>query len=91
MTAKLTPGWVPPWQDMPTLCKHICCSDVTVTKWVAEGILPAPRKRGGKLMWKWSEVDERLTVGAQPQGTTSTPEDEIARNVRLAIENHANH
>ena len=26
------------------------------------GILPPPRKHGGKLMWKWSEVDDRLTT-----------------------------
>jgi hypothetical protein len=49
--------------DMATLCEHICVSSGTVDNWVAQGILPPPRKRGGKLMWKWAEVDERLTVG----------------------------
>lgn len=55
--------FIPPWMDMPTLCKHICASPPTVDSWVAQGILPPPRKRGGKLMWKWQEVDERLTLG----------------------------
>lgn len=54
----------PPWQDMPTLCRNICASTTTVDNWVAKGILPPPRKRGGKLMWKWSEVDKYLTDGA---------------------------
>jgi len=55
--------WIPPWMDTPTLARHICVSEQTVMNWVSQGILPAPRKRGGKLLWKWSEVDERLTVG----------------------------
>ena len=58
--------FVPPWLDKATLAKCICASDTTIDIWVAQGILPPPRKRGGKLMWKWSEVDERLTVGGAP-------------------------
>ena len=54
---------VPPWQDLPTLCRNICVSSTTVDNWVARRILPPPRKRGGKLMWKWSEVDKALTEG----------------------------
>ena len=61
MTANIKPGWVPPWLDMPTLCAHICCSPNTVDKWVKEGILPPPRRRGGKQMWRWAEVDEYLS------------------------------
>lgn len=90
MSTKTHPDFIPPWQDMPTLCAHICASPNTVNTWVEQGILPPPRKRGGKLMWKWSEVDERLTVGA-PKGIPSTPEDEFDQNVRRAIESHANH
>jgi predicted DNA-binding transcriptional regulator AlpA len=48
---------------MMTLCKHISCSPKTLDDWVAQGILPPPRKRGGELMWKWSEVDDYLTHG----------------------------
>ena len=57
-------GSLPPWQDMATLCDNICACPDTVDAWVAKGILPPPRKIGGKNMWKWSEVDERLTNGA---------------------------
>lgn len=60
---KLT--YPPPWQDMATLCAHICISPSTVDKWVLEGIIPPPRKKGGKLMWKWSEVDEMLSGGSK--------------------------
>jgi hypothetical protein len=62
-TASSHDALIPPWQDMATLCKHISCSADTVESWVADGILPPPRNRGGKLMWKWSEVDDYLTHG----------------------------
>lgn len=58
-------GLIPPWQDMATLCRHISCSPSTVERWVAEGILPPPRKRGGESLWKWSEVDDYLTHGGE--------------------------
>jgi predicted site-specific integrase-resolvase len=72
--------FIPPWQDMPTLCRHICITPTTVDTWVAQGILPPPRKRGGKLMWKWSEVDEKLTIGgASPDSTAERIRDATRR------------
>jgi hypothetical protein len=53
----------PPWQDSVTLAAHISVSVSTLENWVAAGILPPPRKRGGKLMWKWAEVDKQLSEG----------------------------
>jgi len=81
----------PPWQDIGTLAKHICAATTTVENWVASGILPPPRKRGGKLMWKWSEVDAWLTEGrkdGQPNLATEIrdgvrKEREADRNARL--------
>jgi predicted DNA-binding transcriptional regulator AlpA len=51
---------------MVTLCSNICASASTVENWVAKGILPPPRKHGGKLMWKWEEVDDWLTNRTNP-------------------------
>lgn len=56
----MTLPYPPPWMDSPTLAAHICVSAATVDNWVRQGILPPPRKRGGKLMWKWAEVDRYL-------------------------------
>ena len=53
----------PPWMDTVTLAEHICVSTNTIDNWVVQGVLPPPRKRGGKLMWRWAEVDERLANG----------------------------
>lgn len=80
----------PPWMDMPTLCAHICATPPTVDLWVTKGILPAPRKRGGKLMWKWSEVDDYLTNG-QAGGSPDAEAERIRDGTRRAAENRAGH
>jgi predicted site-specific integrase-resolvase len=51
------PGFIPPWQDAPTLCAHLCISEGTLDNWVRQGILPPAKARGGKRMWEWAEVD----------------------------------
>jgi hypothetical protein len=76
--AKAFLPYPPPWQDIVTLAQHLCCSTNTIENWVGQGILPAPRKRGGKLMWKWDEVDRKLTVGAE--GASPDQEAERIRN-----------
>jgi predicted DNA-binding transcriptional regulator AlpA len=88
MTGALTP---PPWLDTPTLCQHICCSPTTIETWVKQGILPPPRKRGGKLMWKWSEVDAYLTNG-NPDGSPDTEAERIRNGARQELaEGRARH
>ena len=82
MSARPIP-YPPPWMDMPTLCQHTCLTPNTVEAWVAQGILPAPRKRGGKLMWKWSEVDEKLTVG-EVGGSPDDQAEKIRNGARRA-------
>ncbi len=67
----LIDGFVPPWQDKEVLAICTSNSPDTIDNWQAQGILPPPRKRGGKLMWKWAEVDAWLTGGR--------PIDEVAR------------
>jgi hypothetical protein len=69
----------PPWQDIGTLARHVSICPNTVDNWVTQGILPPPRKRGGKLMWKWEEVDAWLSKGGQ-DGPPST-----ATEVRNAV------
>jgi hypothetical protein len=59
----------PPWQDKETLAAHLSVSSNTVENWSAQGRLPPPRKIGGKVMWKWSEVDEKLTLGGEGPDT----------------------
>jgi predicted DNA-binding transcriptional regulator AlpA len=90
MTAKTYPNFVPPWQDIATLAAHICVSPATVDNWVRDGILPQPRKRGGKLMWKWAEVDEKLTLG-EAGGEPETDAERIRNGTRRAAETRTGH
>lgn len=86
----MTDTFIPPWQDMNTLCKHICAAPNTVDNWVARGILPPPKKRGGKLMWKWSEVDKYLTDGA-PNSSEESELDRVRNGTRRAAEASTGH
>lgn len=80
----------PPWMDMPTLCRHISCSSTTVETWAKQGILPPARKRGGKLMWKWSEVDAYLTDG-KPGGSPDREAEDVRESTKRALEASARH
>jgi len=83
----LAHGFIPPWLDMDMMCLCLPISSNTVDKWVKDGLLPPPRLKGGKQMWKWSEVDEYLTSGG---AQSLDPEAERIKNAtRRAIENRA--
>jgi predicted site-specific integrase-resolvase len=69
----------PPWQDAETLCAHVCIGERTLDAWVRQGILPPAKMRGGKRMWKWSEV-ERYMEG----NTAIVPEQDLAQKVHHA-------
>lgn len=88
MTAKTHPDFIPPWQDMPTLCGNICATPNTVDSWVKEGLLPQPRRVKGKQMWKWAEVDAYLSAGGSQSGD---PEAERIKNDTRKAEAHADH
>jgi predicted DNA-binding transcriptional regulator AlpA len=77
-------SYPPPWQDTMTLAQHICVSPSTIENWVAAGILPPPRKRGGKLMWKWSEVDTCLSEGNNSSENEATGIRDAVRREREA-------
>lgn len=81
----MTLPYPPPWMDSPTLAAHICVSAATVDNWVRQGILPPPRKRGGKLMWKWAEVDRYLTDGSVG-GSPDAEAEEIRNGTKRASE-----
>ena len=80
----LREGFVPPWLDKATLILCTGFGSTTIDTHVANKVLPPPRKRGGKLMWKWSEVDEWLTVGKSVK-----PAENKAERIRNAARNEA--
>lgn len=87
---KLHP-YPPPWQDIETLAWHISASVSTVETWVAKGVLPAPIKHGGKLMWKWSEVDAWLSSGGLNKAPNTATEVRDAVKREREADRHAGH
>ena len=87
MTFKPQKGWIPAWMDAATLAANISVSVDTIPNWVAAGILPPGRQRGGKLMWKWSEVDAMLTDGPAEKGSVT----DAVRREREADRRHVGH
>jgi predicted site-specific integrase-resolvase len=71
---------VPSYVDIERLCVELCISPRTVDAWIRLGILPAPRQRGGKRLWKWGEVEAYL----DRDGDTSP--DREADDVRRATQ-----
>lgn len=85
----MTLPYPPPWMDSNTLCEHICISPATVDNWVKNGILPPPKKRGGKLMWKWLEVDRYLSE--RGEGSPDAEAERVRNGTKREAEGRAGH
>lgn len=69
---------MPEWVDRQRLMVEACLSDETVDAWVRQGLLPEPKKRGGKLMWRWATVDDYLENG-NPDEQPSQDNDRVVK------------
>jgi hypothetical protein len=67
----------PPYQDLRTLSEHICAAESTIENWVRQGLFPAPKKIGGKNLWRWKEVEKHLARGDDL--SAASPSDELRR------------
>lgn len=43
--------------SVKTVAQRLDCNASTVTDYANRGLLPRPRKIGGMVRWKWSEVE----------------------------------
>lgn len=79
---------VPAYVDVARLCRELCICERTAEAWVRQSILPAPKLRGGKRLWKWMEVERYLDDGGPSVSPSADAEAERVRNVtkRLAEE-----
>ena len=68
----------PPFQDLRTLAAHICASEHTIENWVKMGLLPTPKRVGGKRLWEWKKVQQHL-AGADSPASSST--DDLAKRI----------
>jgi predicted DNA-binding transcriptional regulator AlpA len=54
---------VPEYVSRQTACRELDMSDDTFDKYVREGTLPQPKRRGGLTRWKWAEISAALDGG----------------------------
>ena len=54
---------VPEYVTRQRAAAELCMSDDTFDKYVREGILPSPKRRGKLTRWKWSEIVAVLDGG----------------------------
>ena len=55
---------VPAYVCRQTAARELDMSDDTFDKYVREGILPQPKRRGELKRWKWSEIVAALDGGS---------------------------
>ena len=55
---------VPEYVTRQRAATELCMSDDTFDKYVREGILPSPKRRGKLTRWKWVEIVSVLDGGA---------------------------
>ena len=55
---------VPEYVTRQRAAAELCMSDDTFDKYVREGVLPSPKRRGGLMRWKWSEIVSLFDGGA---------------------------
>lgn len=80
MVYKPPPGFIPPFQDLPTLAAHTCLGESTIERMVKEGRFPQPRKnKCGKNLWVWREVESFLSA---PEDETVVELDRIREATR---------
>ena len=47
---------VPEYVTRQRAAAELCMSDDTFDRYVREGVLPSPKRRGKLMRWKWSEI-----------------------------------
>ena len=55
---------VPEYVTRQRAAAELCMSDDTFDRYVREGVLPSPKRRGKLMRWKWSEIVSVLDGGA---------------------------
>ena len=55
---------VPEYVTKQRAATELCMSDDTFDKYVREGILPSPKRRGKLTRWKWLEIVTILDGGS---------------------------
>ena len=55
---------VPEYVTRQRAAAELCMSDDTFDRYVREGVLPSPKRRGKLTRWKWSDIVAALDCGS---------------------------
>ena len=77
---------VPEYVTRQRAAAELCMSDDTFDKYVREGILPSPKRRGKLTRWKWLEIVAVLDGGAT--GVVTIARDAFEQEAERAKEAH---
>ena len=55
---------VPEYVTRQRAAAELCMSDDTFDKYVREGVLPSPKRRGRLTRWKWAEIVASMDGGS---------------------------
>ena len=58
----------PDYCSISTIAGRLDCSETAVRNYTDRGLIPRPRKIGGMVRWKWSEVEQmwdNMSPGSQ--------------------------
>lgn len=58
----------PDYCSLATVARRLDCGETTVRDYVDRNLLPKPRRFGGLVRWKWSEIEDRLDGLARGNG-----------------------
>jgi predicted DNA-binding transcriptional regulator AlpA len=58
---------------------ELCMCDDTFDKYVRQGVLPSPKRRGGLTRWKWSEIVAAIDGG--PDFATTVTQDAFEEGI----------
>jgi predicted DNA-binding transcriptional regulator AlpA len=78
---------VPAYLCKQSACRELDMSDDTFDKYVREGTLPQPKRRGKLLRWKWSEIVAALDGGSI--AVIEVGKDAFERGIKRAKEAHS--
>lgn len=73
---------IPEYVCKQTASRALDMSDDTFDKYVREGVLPGPKRRGKLVRWKWSEIVAALDGGGAAR--VEVVKDAFERGVALA-------
>lgn len=81
-------SYPPPFQDIATLARHICCSESTIENWMRYEGFPGPIRIRGSRRWDWEKVRTWMDKRAESGAASAVPSAQDIANATRAARQH---